>query len=132
IFWKRLGTPLPIDFHRMPNGERYPSGSVYEVLTAIEARNRDGADRPEIYVFQKTEAPTFGEDELDHGKEQLRLLREFFAGLHQAGRGSQTFATSDDFAQQLEKLLRGWIEKHIAGRWMFIWPSEKGSPFRAL
>jgi hypothetical protein len=55
IFWSRLGTPLPIRFGRMDNGERYPSGTAYEVLTAIDARRKN--DHPDVYVFRKDEAP---------------------------------------------------------------------------
>ncbi|HLH11874.1 MAG TPA: hypothetical protein VKV77_08350, partial [Methylovirgula sp.] len=32
IFWTRIGTELPSDFARMPNGEPYPSGTAYELL----------------------------------------------------------------------------------------------------
>jgi eukaryotic-like serine/threonine-protein kinase len=38
IFGARLGSPLPETFPPMPSGERYPSGTAYEVLSAIEAR----------------------------------------------------------------------------------------------
>ena len=54
-FWSRLGTELPAhvsDKYRMADGRPYPSGSAYEVLTAIEARK--SADRPDVYVFRKT------------------------------------------------------------------------------
>jgi eukaryotic-like serine/threonine-protein kinase len=37
IFWTRIGTELPPDFPRMPNGKPYLSGTAYELLTALEA-----------------------------------------------------------------------------------------------
>ena len=37
ILRHRLGTELPDDFPTMPNGEPYPSGTAYEILSAIEA-----------------------------------------------------------------------------------------------
>src|SRR4051812_9597002 len=38
IFWTRLGTELPVDFaERLPDGRPYPSGTAYELLTALEA-----------------------------------------------------------------------------------------------
>jgi hypothetical protein len=37
IFWTRVGTELPADFARMPDGKPYPSGTAYELLTALEA-----------------------------------------------------------------------------------------------
>src|ERR1700721_535894 len=36
IFRARLGTELPQDFRKSPSGEAYPSGTGYEILTAIE------------------------------------------------------------------------------------------------
>src|SRR5947209_9722031 len=29
IFWTRIGTELPAEFARMPNGQPYPSGTAY-------------------------------------------------------------------------------------------------------
>jgi hypothetical protein len=47
----RLGTELPPDFdEQLPNGQPYPSGTAYEILTAIEKRQK-GAKLPDIYVF---------------------------------------------------------------------------------
>src|SRR5262245_57654883 len=36
IFWTRIGVELPGDFPLMPSGQPYPSGSAYELLTALE------------------------------------------------------------------------------------------------
>src|SRR5689334_9331577 len=46
IFRNRLGTELPPDFARMPDGKPYPSGTAYEVLSALEARKRK--DLPDV------------------------------------------------------------------------------------
>jgi hypothetical protein len=45
IFWTRIGTELPADFPRMPNGKPYPSGTAYELLTALEASKAKGRAR---------------------------------------------------------------------------------------
>jgi hypothetical protein len=50
IFWTRIGTELPADFPRMPNGKPYPSGTAYELLTALEASKAGGV--PDVYVFR--------------------------------------------------------------------------------
>jgi eukaryotic-like serine/threonine-protein kinase len=42
IFWTRIGTELPADSPRMPNGKPYPSGTAYELLTALEASKVKG------------------------------------------------------------------------------------------
>lgn len=52
IFWTRVGTELPDDFPRMPGGRRYPSGTAYELLTALQASKAKGV--PDVYVFRKT------------------------------------------------------------------------------
>ena len=52
IFWTRIGTELPADFPRMSNGKSYPSGTAYELLTAVDASKAKG--EPDVYVFRKT------------------------------------------------------------------------------
>ena len=42
IFWTRIGTELPPDFARMPDGRPYPSGTAYELLTALDALQASG------------------------------------------------------------------------------------------
>src|ERR1700677_2573152 len=64
VFGARLGSPLPESFPRMPSGEAYPSGSAYEVLSAIEARRR-GQGGPDIYVFRRPRAPLVALDAPD-------------------------------------------------------------------
>ena len=52
ILWSRLGSELPPEMPPMPSGEPYPSGTAYEVLTAIEQSRVKG--RPSVYLFRKT------------------------------------------------------------------------------
>jgi len=48
----RLGTPLSPEFpERLPDGRPYPSGTAYELLTAIRKR-QSGAPFPDVYVFK--------------------------------------------------------------------------------
>src|SRR3984885_561810 len=48
----RLGTELPPDFaEKLPDGPSFPSGTAYEILTAIENRQK-GLELPDIYVFR--------------------------------------------------------------------------------
>ncbi|MFL5288458.1 MAG: hypothetical protein ACJ8AW_47765, partial [Rhodopila sp.] len=57
IFGGRIGTRLPDSFPRHPTtGQPYPSGTAYEVLSAIEAR-KAGHELPDIYVFCYPHAP---------------------------------------------------------------------------
>ena len=48
----RLGTELPPDFTaRLSDGRPYPSGTAYELLSAVEKRQK-GAPSPDVYVFR--------------------------------------------------------------------------------
>ena len=67
VFRGRLGTPLPPEFPRLPTGEAYPSGTAYEVLSAIEVR-RAGKRVPDVYVFRYPEAPSVGLDAPDRAE----------------------------------------------------------------
>src|SRR5262249_25453585 len=82
MFWSRLGTPLPETFARMETGERYPSGTAYEVLTAIEARKK--SDRPDVYVFRKVAPPVHLDPE---SEAQRKDLNGFFHRFFQAPDG---------------------------------------------
>ena len=149
IFWARLGSELPPTFPRMPDGEPYPSGTAYELLSAIWKRQKldsAGPDAkaeklPDIYVFQK-QAPPFPppRDEKDLGLLDLqwKLLKGFIERWFRTRDGHflaafHAFSTTDDFEAQIEKLLREWIAKHVMAGRSVTWPIEtKGSPFRGL
>ncbi len=133
IFWSRLGTPLPEQFARMESGERYPSGTAYEVLSALEARKK--GDRPDVYVFRKTAPPASDSEE---ARGQRKDLTAFFARWFQTPDGQflrayHRFSGPDEFEALVERLLNDWVAVHVPRDSTRIWPFEvKGSPFRAL
>ena len=50
----RLGTELPREFgEKLPDNQPFPSGTAYEILTAVEQR-QTGAKLPDVYVFRFT------------------------------------------------------------------------------
>lgn len=141
IFWTRLGTELPPEFgEHLPDGRPYPSGTAYEVLTALEAAREK--PMPDVYVFRKTQRPLYpdpdNEQETQLFETQLKALRGFWeewfrnrAGQFHAAFNS--FATTDDFEVLAEKLLYEWLAskgllEHEV-RWRI---AERGSPFRGL
>jgi WD40 repeat protein len=112
VFWSRLGTPLPNDY-RMANGERYPSGTAYELLTALEALGKGG--RPDVLVFRKTEVP---HDTSPDAIAQWKDLNDFFSRWFQAPDGRilhayHRFKTSDEFEDLVDRLLRQWINEIV-------------------
>jgi tetratricopeptide (TPR) repeat protein len=139
ILWSRLGSELPPGFPPMADGQPYPSGTAYEVLSAIRAR--ETKDLPDIYVFRKTAQPLFAidrEDELLVARAQWIKLRDFFERWFVSSKGHiraafHTFDTTDVFEEHVEALLRAWAENHVLGGRSAIWPiKQRGSPFRGL
>jgi len=138
IFWTRVGTELPAEFARMPDGKPYPSGTAYELLTALEASKAKGV--PDVYVFRKTAdavLPTADLERRRQAQAQLDALEAFWTEWFKSEQGQfkaafQTFGTTDDFERQAEMLLRQWLESHHLLGPRLKWPKEKGSPFRGL
>ena len=138
IFRSRLGTELPADFPRMENGEPYPSGTAYEVLTAIAAAKASGL--PDVYVFRFPQPPSVRLDDPDRAEieAQWQHLKVFFDTWFRTQTGQfkaafQTFASTDDFEAQAEAMLRKWLDENVLHGRSAVWPVEiKGSPFRGL
>ncbi|MGD0026137.1 MAG: ATP-binding protein, partial [Xanthobacteraceae bacterium] len=138
IFRGRLGTELPADFPPMPDGKPYPSGTAYEVLSAIDASK--GRGLPDVYVFRFPQPPSVQLDDPESAeiKAQWDHLKGFFETWFKTPAGQfkaafQTFASTDDFEAQAEALLRKWLEEKVLHGRSVIWPVElKGSPFRGL
>jgi eukaryotic-like serine/threonine-protein kinase len=137
----RLGTALPDDFdERLPNGRPFPSGTAYEILTAIEKRQK-GEQLPDIYVFRFAgSSPSVAVEDPDRAKVEgdWRMLKGFFQDWFLTERGQfkaafNPYASEDDFEAQLERLLRKWVADKVAGGRAVRWPiAVKGSPFRGL
>ena len=138
IFWTRIGTELPADFPRMANGQPYPSGTAYELLTALEASKGKGRagclcvpqDRRCGIADGRRRTPPPGETQLD-------ALEAFWSEWFRIEKGQfkaafQTFASTDAFEQQIELLLRQWLETRGLLGPRIAWPKEKGSPFPGL
>ena len=138
IFRGRIGTELPTDFARMPDGTPYPSGTAYEVLSAIAARQE--GELPDVYVFRSRDPPTVRLDdpEAERVQRQWQRLKAFFDTWFVAAQGPfkaafHYFASTDDFETQLDRLLRRWLEDKVLHGRAVLWPiAAKGSPFRGL
>ena len=138
IFRSRLGTELPADFPRMENGEPYPSGTAYEVLSAIATAKASGL--PDVYVLRFPQPPSVRLDDPDRAEieAQWGRLKIFFDTWFRTPTGQfkaafHTFASTDDFESQVEALLRKWLDEKILRGRSVVWPVEiKGSPFRGL
>jgi hypothetical protein len=81
----------------MPNGEPYPSGAAYEVLSAIAASREIG--QPDVHVFRNAAPPPSQTGDLENVKSQWHAVESFFAGL--AGE-FQTYRSIEDFEHAIE------------------------------
>jgi hypothetical protein len=138
IFWTRIGTELPPDFQRLPDGRPYPSGTAYELLIALDASKSKGV--PDVYVFRKTAdaaLPTTDAERRRQTQTQLDALEAFWSEWFKSAKGQfkaafQTFASTDAFERQLEELLRQWLKSCGLLGPRLAWPKEKGAPFPGL
>ncbi len=140
ILRHRLGTALPDGFPRMADGEAYPSGTAYEILSAIDAARSRG--HPDVYVFRSPDLPTVTVRDDDPEniaiKQQWEWLEAFCARWFRSSEGEfkaayHEFHTTDEFETQFEALLRKWLEARAVSGSALSWPIKtKGSPFRGL
>ena len=140
IFGGRLGTSLPAGFPLNPaTGQPYPSGTAYEVLSAIEAR-KAGHDLPDIYVFRFPQSPTTQIDAPDRAEveAQWTALKSFFDTWFRRQGGEfiaafHEYASTDDFAAQVEKCLREYLARRGFVTRGPVWDRlTHGSPFPGL
>ena len=139
IFRARLGTPLPENFPRLPSGEAYPSGTAYEVLSAIEAR-RAGRPLPDVYVFRYPKAPSVTLDAPDRAEieAQWERLKNFFDRWFRTRSGEflaafQGYDSTDDFAAKIDDCLRQWLSRRGFLAQGPVWDRlRQGSPFPGL
>jgi hypothetical protein len=91
----------------MPNGQPYPSGTAFELLTALEASKAKGV--PDVYVFRKTAdamLPTTDAERRRQAQTQLDALEAFWSEWFKAEKGQfkaafQSFGSTDAFEQQI-------------------------------
>jgi eukaryotic-like serine/threonine-protein kinase len=140
VFWRRLGSELPADFpKRMKNGKPYPSGTVYELITALEARS--AKKTPDVWVYKKGQAVADvvqDPGEMARRAKQWEALEDFWKDFFVNPQGQfilayKPFETVEQFEATFEKNLRDWLTDKALLRARPSWPlAEKGSPFRGL
>ncbi|MGO9238908.1 MAG: AAA family ATPase [Methylocella sp.] len=141
IFWQRLGSELPSDFERMPDGRPYPSGTVYEIARALKARAESKRGLPDVLVYRKmadAAVPMADREKYRRAHEQREAFLAFWEEWFVSESGHfkaayNTFETTDQFEREFEQHLRAWLRDHgyleTSARWSL---AEKGSPFRGL
>jgi len=140
VFGARLGTPLPDSFpHNPTTGQPYPSGTAYEVLSAIQAR-KSGQDVPNIYVFRYPRSPEVQLDAPDRAEieAQWAALKSFFETWFRRQGGEfiaafHEYTSTDDFATQAEGCLRDFLRRRGFVAQSHVWDRLRlGTPFPGL
>ena len=115
ILWSRIGTPLPTDKYRKPDGEPYWSGTEWEYEDARIAGR-------EVLVYRRTE-PVLLDDEaadFEERRKQKRRVREFFDRFCDTdgsfNAGTFGYATPADLKKRLEKDLKALVVRRLAAQ----------------
>jgi WD40 repeat protein/energy-coupling factor transporter ATP-binding protein EcfA2 len=135
ILWKRIGSPLPPDLFHRADGSQYESGTAFEIESAIATSER--ADRPQVYLFRKTEAVHFPAATVDEDRRQYAALLAWWDRMMRPGghfrRGYQQFHDSEDFEPNFESLLENYLREARLIPAGAAWDiATQGSPFPGL
>lgn len=144
ILWSRLGTRLPAQFRRRPDGTPYDSGTAFEFEDA--KRSYDARGVQDLLVYRKTAEPLVSlrdAGSLRRAVEQWEALEAYLKrwfwnddGSFKAGFAQ--FSTSDQFEDLLEIHLRALIQERLQAAGMVLRDDPgaatwlRGSPFRSL
>ena len=137
ILWKRIGTELPPDLFRRPDGTAFESGTVLELESALEASTARGG-KPSIFVFRKNAEILFSKVNLADEKAQNDLLdawwnRTFRDAEGRFRRASEGFMTTQEFETRFENLLVDQLREKRLIPDGAVWDIEdKGSPYPGL
>jgi WD40 repeat protein/ABC-type iron transport system FetAB ATPase subunit len=136
ILWKRIGTSLPVDEFRRPDGSPYESGTVFEIEMAIASGAKQG--RPKVYVFRSTAPVLFAAETAEQDQRQYALLQQWWNRTFRDTeghfpRGFQTYADLDEFESSLEALLEKSLRDGALIPAGPAWDIDaKGSPYPGL
>src|SRR5262245_39969983 len=105
LFWQRLGSELPPDFDRMRDGRPYPSGTVYELVKALQASAQSSRGLPHVFVYRKiadVAVPMTDRERYRQAHEQREAFLAFWEEWFVSEQGHfktayNTFQTTDDF-----------------------------------
>lgn len=140
ILWSRIGLPPPDAFPKMPDGRKYPSGTAFELLTALEPGPESGSE-PDVFVYRKTtpvSVPTMNVAAINAQHLQLQGLTEFcsdwfFNEAEGFKAAYHEFDATDEFERLLEAHLLSWLSDKVGVTAESRWPTEElGSPFCGL
>jgi hypothetical protein len=149
ILWSKLGSRLSKEYQRT-EGQRPPTGTEYEFITAYEANLQNASEgkvpypKPALLVYQKTappERPGSREEvlaQLEQEDSLAAFLKRWFYNPDDSLKGAfHQFRTLDEFADLLTKHLRLLIKERLPESPAAPLPASevtwrKDSPYRGL
>jgi WD40 repeat protein len=136
VLWKRIGSELPPQTFRRPDGTPFESGTVYEIETALAASQRSG--RPAVYIFRKTSPVTYEAERVDEQRAQKEALDGWWARTFRDEAGhyiaaTNSFNTTEDFEAKFENCLADWLRNKGYVPSGPVWGvATQGSPYPGL
>lgn len=114
VLWGRLGTPLGHEYRR-PDGNPVRSGTEWEYLDAVKGEVSTGRPRVLLYRRESEVHVSLSDPELIQKREQLELVKDFFAeALGRDGAspiGVNTYSDAQSFPDLVESHLRSVIKE---------------------
>ena len=117
VLWSRIGTPLPDDYERKPNGKRYLSGTEWEYHNAMKGYQDQG--KPGVWVYRRRQvsSPALDDPGYDAIMCHRKKLQSFFSAFYNkdgslAG-GVNKYESPDQFHRKFEGHLRDRLERFL-------------------
>ena len=139
ILRHRLGTELPADFPTMPTGSRIlPAPLTRSCRPSRRARRRRSPTSTSSATASRRPCASTRRARTGSSASSGSGSRRFFKNGSRSADGHfklafHTFANTDAFEAEVDKLLRTWLEEQSSKAASVLWPIDiKGSPFRGL
>ena len=115
ILWARMGTQLPEEFGRKPDGTPYQSGTEWEFLDALQ-----GNPQPQIFVYRRSTRPALdpGDPDAMAKIQQFQRVESFFETVFRNADGSlkgcfATYDTPQAFRDRLRQDLEACLVERL-------------------
>ncbi|MGZ5267107.1 MAG: SIR2 family NAD-dependent protein deacylase [Caldimonas sp.] len=138
VLWSRLGSTLPGELYRKPDGSLYESGTERVFEEAINARPAGGRPAPHVLVYHRTSKVPFSADDKDFDEktEQLRKLRQFLRRFDKEDgafrHGLNTYESPQQFRDRLTNDLKAYIQERLDLLHASEEPASDKPPYREI
>ena len=138
ILWSRLGSTLPGEVYRKPDGSPYGSGTEWEFEQAVNARPVAGRQPPHTLVYRRTSNVPFSADDKDFDEktEQLGKLRQFLRRFDKQGGvyriGLNTYESPQQFRDRLMNDLKSYVQERLDLLQASEEPASDEPPYRDI